>query len=381
MRVAIVIERMDPARGGRETSTAQIAEELAHRGHEVIVVCQESAWDHPTIGIHVLPVSGGRLARAKQFVQKVQALIASDPFDAVLTTLPIPGATVYQPRGGTFPAQAEASARRRGPIRGKIMRAFEPFNRMRRFMSEMERQVMADHDCRLLAVSDMVRLEFATHYGRPDGQVVFNAVTPPTMDAETRQHERQRLRYMLGMGPKDALFLCVAKNFRLKGVLEMMSAYAEWVDSDPIGRKSRLVVVGRDNTEGYARIAGMRQVGKLVTFIPPTDDISRFYAAADVCVLLSWYDPCSRVVLEAATWGVPSITTRYNGASEIAARGAGIVVDSPKDRSAIRGAMAELAGADRRAVYAQACDAVASELSIQRHVDELEAVFQERFQE
>ena len=38
MKIALVIERMDPQRGGREVSTAQVAVALSRRGHEVTVL-------------------------------------------------------------------------------------------------------------------------------------------------------------------------------------------------------------------------------------------------------------------------------------------------------------------------------------------------------
>jgi UDP-glucose:(heptosyl)LPS alpha-1,3-glucosyltransferase len=167
----------------------------------------------------------------------------------------------------------------------------------------------------------------------------------------------------------------------LKGVLEMMAGYSDWVQEGPAGAKSRLVVIGRDDVEGYTRIAGLRHVGKQVVFVPPTDEIDRFYAAADACVLLSWYDPCSRVVLEATNWGIPSVTTRFNGASEILDKGAGIVVDSPRSRRAVRDAFATLAEAESRRGYAEACSGLAGALTIERHVDELEAVFEQVGQE
>ena len=114
-----------------------------------------------------------------------------------------------------------------------------------------------------------------------------------------------------------------------------------------------------------------------MVFVGPTDEIHQWYAAADACVLLSWYDPCSRVVLEATRWGIPSITTVYNGASEILADGAGIIVGSPKDRRAVAAAMEELADPHRRAMRARACLDVAERLSMDRHVEELLKIYTE----
>jgi len=374
VKVALVIERMDPSRGGRETSTAQIAVEIARRGHEVTVLCRKGSWTTEGVQVRALGARGlGKARRAGNFVSDVRRVAETEPFDIIHATLPVPGANVYQPRGGTVPAQSEASLRRRGAAGRFVSTAVGPFRRLRARMGELERQVVSDPRTLCLAVSQMVADELDRHYRRRDGvRVIYNAVDVPDVDGETRAHWRQELRYRLGVGSADPVFITVARsNFALKGVTETIVAFAEWVHSARSGREARLVIVGGDWTESYQRFAGLRQVGGQVAFIPWTDEVFRWYSAADACVLLSWYDPCSRVVLEAVRWGVPAVTTRYNGASEVLRDGAGVVVDSPKDREGVVAAMNLFADPDRRLRASEACRAVADNLSIERHVDEL----------
>lgn len=374
MRIALVIERLDPSRGGRETSVAQLAGALMQRGHDVTVICQIAAWQCEGVTLRQLSVRGRmRITRLRNFVSDVQSAIADGGYDIVHTTLPVPGANVYQPRGGTIPGQQAASIRRRGPIAGFIAGFFTPLNACRSAMAEYERQVIEDEGTVCLAVSEMVAEEIRHHYGRESGvQVIYNAVALPAVDADQRADWRQRQRFIMGAGPEDTVFVTVAKNFTLKGVAEAIKAFAVWSRS---GADGRLVVVGREMPEGHQRIAGLHDVGEKVVFVPPTDNVFEWYSAADVCVLLSWYDPCSRVVLEATRWQLPSITTVFNGAAEILAGGAGIVVDSPKDIAGVVAAMAELAAPDKRAARVAACVKISDSLGIDRHIDELEATY------
>jgi UDP-glucose:(heptosyl)LPS alpha-1,3-glucosyltransferase len=61
-----------------------------------------------------------------------------------------------------------------------------------------------------------------------------------------------------------------------------------------------------------------------------------FYAAADVYVHPTWYDPCSLTVIEALAGGIPVITTRFNGASEFLTEGQeGFVIADPADTVAL----------------------------------------------
>ncbi len=372
MKIALVIERMDVRRGGRETSTAQMAAELARRGHEVTVLCQSGGWSGR--GVKVLPLKTGGLSRAarlKSFIAAAQEALRTGGYDVVHAMLPLPGANVYQPRGGTIPAQLAASLRRRTILGRPLVHLARPFNRCRRLLGRLERQIAADAGVLCLAVSQMVAEEFARYYGRTDGvQVIYNAVQVPEAPAERVRQWRQELRAHLGAGEGDVVFLTVATNFALKGVAETIENFTRWYHGR--GRRAgRLVIVGRELVEGYHRHAALRDVGPAVFFVPPTEDIFPWYAAADVCLLLSWYDPCSRVVLEATRWGVPSITTAFNGAAEVLRGGAGLVVPSPRSRSAIVAAMEALADPARRGVFAAACRQAAGGLSMSRHVDEL----------
>jgi UDP-glucose:(heptosyl)LPS alpha-1,3-glucosyltransferase len=371
MRIALIIERMDVWRGGRETSTAQLAAHLAGRGHEVTVVCQQGSLRQEAVAVRALGRRGVlRASQAGAFVSAA-AEATRTGFDVVHAMLPVPGADVYQPRGGTIPGQA-AAARRRWGLLWPVRAAAEPLDLKRRRLGRLERQVAADPAAVCLCVSAMVRREFRRHYGREDGvRVAFNGVDVPDPDGPQRADWRQQIRFRLGVGRHDPVFLTVATNFGLKGVTETIRAFARWVHSPRGVRGARLIVVGRELVEAYRRLAGLHDVGRWVDFVPRTDDVFRWYAAADACVLLSWYDPCSRVILEATRWGIPSITTSYNGAAEVLGEGAGIVVRSPRQVRRVAEAMAELADPQARAARAAACRQVADGLTMARHVDEV----------
>lgn len=379
MDIAIVIERMDPFRGGRETSTAQIVAELARRGQKVTVICRQGGWRCDGVEMLAMGKRGTlRITRLNNFIEDVQKTLAGRKFDIVHSMFPLPGANICQFRGGTVPAQVLASKRKRSILGDVLVSLFEPWNFCRRKMGELERIVAADNATWCLAVSEMVAKELNEYYGRAQNvRVVYNAVDMPPHDSPERADHRQRLRFNLGIGPNDPIFLAVATNFELKGVAETIEAFADWYHSHNGQINGKLVVVGRDRPEGYERHAALREIGSQVVFIGHSDHIVQWYSAADAFILLSWYDPCSRVVLEAVRWGIPAITTAYNGAAEILAEGAGVVVESPKNRKQVVAAMDALADAKIRAERAEFCMKIAPRLSIERHVDELMNIYGE----
>ncbi len=386
MRIAFIIERMDVARGGRERSTAEVAEALARRGHQVTVVCQDGSWKPEGVEVRRLGRRGGtRAGRLRGFVADVQEHLLGSDYDIAHATLPVPGANVYQPRGGTVPAQRDAAWARRTWL-GQLLAVFgERFNAHRRVMDQLEQEVVADPGVLCLAVSEMVALEFAQYYGRGGRlRVVYNGVAVPDPNLPQRARWRRDRRREIGADDDALVLLTVATNFELKGVLETIEAFARLCGTHVLGgsrRRSgpppdaRLVVVGRHQPEFYSQRAGVHDLGEQVFFFGPTEDVFEWYAAADAVVLLSWYDPCSRVVLEAIRWGIPSITTASNGAAEKLEDGAGVVVGSPRDTAGVVAAMERMADPEARREMAAACRAVADEVGVERHVEELLAAY------
>jgi len=357
---------------------AETATELASRDHDVTVLCQAGALD--AAGVEVLDLGRhgpNRVRQAARFARDVRAVAQRERYDIVQATLPVPGCNVYQPRGGTIPGLIAARARRAGPIRGAVRKVLAPLNAARRQQRRWERQVVADRGVLCLPVSELVGEELAVYYGRRDNvRVVFNGVNVPPADGATRDAWRAEWRRRWELDPDATAFVTVAQNFAMKGVAEAIDAFAAFAHS-PGGRAAKFIVVGADADAPYRRRAGRRGVADRVVFQPAVPDVFPIYSAADVIVLLSWHDACSRVVLEATRWAVPSITTVYNGAAEALAGGAGIVVRSPRDRRAVAAALADLADPRRRADRSDACRQAAGRLGMDRHVDELLAAYED----
>lgn len=99
---------------------------------------------------------------------------------------------------------------------------------------------------------------------------------------------------------------------------------------------------------------------------------------ADALVHPTYYDPCSRVVLEALSCGLPCLTTKFNGAAEVMSDGReGFVIDSPDDIGLWARRIRELADEElRRKMSARALE-LREQLSMERHVKELDAIFRE----
>jgi UDP-glucose:(heptosyl)LPS alpha-1,3-glucosyltransferase len=99
---------------------------------------------------------------------------------------------------------------------------------------------------------------------------------------------------------------------------------------------------------------------------------------ADAGVLPSYYDPCSRTILEAMSLGLPCIASRYDGSSDcIRPHENGFVLSEPEDTSSLAAALAELADPATRGRFAEAALALRPYLAMRRHAEQISALYQE----
>jgi UDP-glucose:(heptosyl)LPS alpha-1,3-glucosyltransferase len=166
----------------------------------------------------------------------------------------------------------------------------------------------------------------------------------------------------------------VAMNYRLKGLAPLIRAAA----AVPAGRRFRLAVVGHPKFARYERLARRLGVAERFRFLGFRADPKAAYFAADFLVHPTFYDPCSLVVLEALACGLPVVTTRYNGASELlTVPDNGLVVSDPHDAAELGGAVERMLDPGYRRSAAQSARQAATAWTFEHHYRALLAVFAE----
>jgi len=95
----------------------------------------------------------------------------------------------------------------------------------------------------------------------------------------------------------------------------------------------------------------------------------RLYAAADVFILPTIYDPFSNACLEALACGLPVITTKSNGFSEIVTDGVhGSIIDEPTNLVHLRDVIRFWSDPSRRAAARSSNVELASQFDISNNV-------------
>ncbi len=418
MNIAIVIERFDPALGGREKSTLQIARELINRGHRVTVLCNaaggEGAALHgmpsgafPGAGAQVIAAGGLSTKYALglwRFRRWACRKLDAGPFDVSLSvTLALPAAVVETRDGTVRESLSRRMAMKSGLARvgAKLLLLTRPKQLM---WLRLERQTLRDPRVRrIVAISRYAADQLSHHYAVDDSRVTVipNAAEVRRFDPEERGLLRAERRASLNLAAGDVAFLFAAMNPPLKGLPFLLQAVQRIAAEQP---RVRLIVAGSDPADMRA-LSQQLGIADRVRWVGPTREMDSLYAAADVVVLPSWFDPSSKVVLESLLHGIPAISTLHNGASEwifspsgVAAppsafsdehdepedhdlhtteQRAGRVIRSADDVAGLAQAMTELCDDVERARCAAAAASVGPQITMARHVDELEKVLAE----
>jgi UDP-glucose:(heptosyl)LPS alpha-1,3-glucosyltransferase len=389
MRIAIVIENFDPAGGGAERSTSQIAAELARRGHAVTILAGSTPQALAVDGLTVQAMGHGgtrSLSALRRFRAWAMAAMAGGGYDATLSvTLTVP-AHVVQPRSGVYREVIARNAAKRGSwaMGQSIARAAARLSPKKLGLLRMEALTVRDPMVRRFApVSGYVRDQLLRHYDvKLDRMtVIANAAVMPMIDAVRRETWRKEMRGAWRVDDDRPVYLFAALNPLLKGLVPLLHAMAELKQR----RVEVVLLVVGTMAWRFQALAQRLGVRERVRFIGPTDQMAALYCAADVTVLPTFFDPSSKVVIESLMLGVPAITTRHNGAADhvmdVTEGGGhpprGRVIADARDVIALADAMENLSDAGERARCAAATAGLAGELSMTRHVDQLEALLQE----
>jgi UDP-glucose:(heptosyl)LPS alpha-1,3-glucosyltransferase len=333
MRI-VLLRRRYSATGGAENYLERLAKGLCKHGHEITLVCEE--WKQS--GSAITSIRTVLTSDPADFAQAVCKLQLKNDFDLVFSLERVPGCDLYRAGDGVHAEWLEQRARY-SPLLGRFRNWLNPKNRiMRKLESELFR---AENTGRIIANSQMIKDSIMQRFGYPADRIdlVYNGV--PFERFSTGNRKAGRLALHLA----DDVFvvLLVGAGRERKGV-----AYAQAAVSHLPNAK--LVVIDQ----------------------PVSTPLPDIYAAADVFLLPTLYDPFANVTLEAMAAGLPVLTTIHNGASEIITSGKeGFILDRADD---IRGMVNHLKylrdDPTIRRKMGNAAQALARQFTIERNVEE-----------
>jgi len=192
------------------------------------------------------------------------------------------------------------------------------------------------HDAQKFIGRDIVSAAKATII---PGSGVRTDVLNPTAVSES---ERKRVRAELGIGSNALLVTMVSRLIRSKGVEDFVTSaqtlrqHHPWIN---------FLLVGPPDEESLDRLAPaeLSQLTRNVIWPGARKDIPAILAASDIFVLPSFYrEGIPRVLLEAASMGLPIVTTDSPGCSEVVEQGVNGFLVPVRDPDALSQAILRL---------------------------------------
>ena len=157
--------------------------------------------------------------------------------------------------------------------------------------------------------------------------VIPNGVDSSRYSPDNVARYRDDVRDQLSLAPGGQVVLFLGGDWLRKGLAQAIEALSLL----SVG-EATLLVVGFGNVAAYRNLAKRCRIEERVIFTGPTREGWKYYAASDVYLLPSLYEPFGLSIFEAMASGLPVLVSRNSGAGELINDGVdGLLIQEPRD--------------------------------------------------
>lgn len=321
MQLAFVLYKYFPF-GGLQRDFMRIAEICQARGHAIRVYTL--IWEGPVpegFDVRIAKVRAlSNHRRNEKFTAWVEGDLQREPVDRVVGFNKMPGLDVYYAADPCFEDKAQTL---RSPL-------YRYWGRYRHF-ADYERAVFSPAArAEILMISEVQQPLFMKHYRTPAERfhLLPPGISPDRRAPPDAPRIRAALREEFAPGKGDLLLVQIGSGFKTKGLDRSIRALAALPEA--LRERTRLLVIGQDDAEGFQRQAGDAGVADRVSFLGGRNDVPRFLLGADLLIHPAYNENTGTVLLEALVAGLPVLTTDVCGyAHYIEEADCGRVMPSP----------------------------------------------------
>jgi len=192
----------------------------------------------------------------------------------------------------------------------------------------------------VVAISGGIKSELQRYFGLPESRitVIHSGVDCDKYHPSKRTTFRSTIRKQYGLRDEDVVLVFVANEFRRKGLGPLLNGLQLCANPD-----LKLLVVGRDSTRDFEKLADELSLRSQIIFVGSTPHVDQYYAASDIFVFPTQYEPFGLVATEAMAAGLPLIISELAGAAELMNDGIDCIkLRDPKDPVEIASALKRL---------------------------------------
>jgi glycosyltransferase involved in cell wall biosynthesis len=243
-----------------------------------------------------------------------------------------------------------------------------------RLIIALEKRIYTSPKTQLVAPSIEVATAIKDCYGRSENvHVVYHGVNVERFRPRVRCELRSAARAELGFGESDAVVLIVGNDWKKKGLPALIEAVSRCANP-----ALRILAAGNDDPRACIELAKQHNLSGRLVFKPVRPDVEFYYAAADIYAGPSLEDAFALPPLEAMACGLPVITSRNAGVSELIEHEVdGFVLEDPSDAATLSDLLARLvAGGNFRRRIGEAAVVTASKYTWKNNVSRLNEIFE-----
>ncbi|RCW83289.1 UDP-glucose:(heptosyl)LPS alpha-1,3-glucosyltransferase [Halanaerobium sp. DL-01] len=331
MKIALVHKKYT-THGGTERYMVGLSKYLIRKGHEVHVFTAkiDSETKKDNIIFHRIPGWGKHIGIDKYiFAKNAFQSVKKYDFDIVQTFSRVGFGDVIRIGGGCHKIFLDKYLRSIDSTMYKLKKKIEYKLSLNDYFTRYfeKKDFQKGNYKKIVAVSQMVKEEIVDNYDIPEEDIIVNhnGVNIDKFHPDNKKKYSEIIRKKYGISPRDYLILFLGTGFQRKGLKYVIEALKG------LG-KGKLMVVGKGKIDRFKKMAEDFSISDRIVFTGPVREVEKYYASADIFVFPSIYDPCANVTLEAMASGLPTITTKSNGASGVIKHGEnGYILDSPDD--------------------------------------------------
>ena len=378
MKIALVHNKYS-SYGGTERYIVNLTNGLLKRGHEVHIFASRFSLEPPLGAVtHKVPlINLGRMGKDLSFALFTFNVNRDNQYDIVQGFSRIVRQDLIRSGGGVHKIYIRESL---APIKNNFLRGLKfarrtisPAHWVSRYVEGLGYK-KGNHRF-VMAVSEKVKRDILNVYNVPPDsvRVIHNGVDLSVFHPDSLGGDRGTIRGRYRIGDGEILLLFVATNFPLKGLEYLLKGMAK-INRDDL----KLLIVGGGNKRPFEAIVDNLKLKGRVIFAGKQGDLLPFYHGADILVHPTVYDPFANVCLEAMASGLPVITSRINGFSDIVAdKENALLLNDPTDETEIAENIAYLLDKSKRLDMREKGIELSKQYTIDTHVDKVLSLYQE----
>lgn len=317
MNLAFTLYKYFPF-GGLQRDFLRIALECQRQGHSIRVYTYSWQGDVPVgFDIRLLPKKGfTSQSRNIRFSRAMQTDLLLQPVDKLIGFNKMPGLDVYYAADGCYEQRVRDLYT---GVRGWL---YCLSGRYQHFSDYETAVFAAGEKTKILMISAQQQLIFQKIYTTESSRL---HMLPPGIARDrcapvNAVDVRAEFRHQFAIAADELLLLMVGSGFKTKGVDRSIVALANLPKA--VRDKTRLFIVGQDNSQQFIQQAQNLSLAGRVSFFSGRDDIPRFLLGADLLLHPARHENTGTVLLEALVAGLPVLCSgvcgyaRYIVASE-----------------------------------------------------------------